>query len=76
MSRNPKHAKSRAGIKIYARKHRRFRSIRGLVITIVILATIITGLVAVVIFNPNEKLTNTTQILRGGIEYFYIEIVS
>ena len=56
MSRNPKHAKSRAGIKIYARKHRRFRSMRGMIITIVILATIITGLVAVVIFNPNENI--------------------
>ena len=56
MSRNPKHAKNRAGIKIFARKHRRFRSFRGIIITIVILATIITGLVAVVIFNPNEEI--------------------
>ena len=27
-------------------------------------------------FNPNEKLTNKTQILKGGIEYFYIEMAS
>ena len=26
-------------------------------------------------FNPKEKLTNKTQISRGGIEYFYIETI-
>lgn len=56
MSRNPKHAKSRAGTKIYARKHKRFRSMRGFLFTVVILAVIIAGSVAVVIFNPNENI--------------------
>ncbi len=54
MSRNPKHAKSRAGTKIYARKHKRFRSMRGIFFTVVILAIIIAGSVAVVVFTQDD----------------------